>query len=180
MKKAGSTEINLLPGPGGSPKRLTALITIALFVGTLAGGGSYCYRKEQQILENLALVNIDLATQIETRKDGRGEMQNLMNMQLAIDELSPLIMELETKRIPFVTILEEIYNLVPPETRLDKITMENSHANIYGICLNNAVLAQFLDGLKSLPRFGGLVSMESKLDQSGQGTEFIVEIALKE
>ena len=125
-------------------------------------------------------VNSDLAAQTKTRPNGLEDMQSVMKMQLTMDELSPLLLELETKRVPFVTILEEIYYLVPPDTRLDKITMGDSHAIIYGTCLNNGLVAQLLDGLKTLPRFGGLVRMQSKLDQSGQGTEFVIEIALKE
>ncbi|NMC27582.1 MAG: hypothetical protein GYA42_05470 [Syntrophomonadaceae bacterium] len=180
MKKAASTEINLLPDPGLHFKRLTAIISLAFIVAALAGASHYCYRKEQQTLAEMARLNSDLAAQIETRRAGREDMQPLIKMELAVDELSPLLVELEAKRVPFTTILEEIYNLVPPDTRLSQITMGDSHAIIYGQCANNGLVAQLLDGLKSLSRYGGLVSMQSKLDQSGQGTEFVVEIALQE
>lgn len=180
MKKAAPTEINLMPDPGRRFKRLTALISLAIIVAALAGASHHCYRKEQQTLAEMARVNSNLAAQIETRRAGREEMQTLMKMQLAVDELSPLLVEMEAKRVPFTTILEEIYNLVPPDTTLSQITMEDSHAIIYGQCANNGLVAQLLDGLKSLPRYGGLVSMQSKLDQGGQGTEFVVEIALQE
>lgn len=179
MKKAASTEINLLPGPGRRPKSLIVIISLALVAGALAAGGNCCYRKERQILVNMARVNSDLAVQMETRPARREEMQTLMNMQLAIDELSPLLAELEATRMPFVIILEGIYNLVPPDTRLDQITLGDSHAIICGKCLNNENLAQFLDGLKSLPRYAGLVGMQSQLDQSREGIDFVIEIVLK-
>jgi len=180
MKTAASPGINLMPDPGCRPKRLIAIVSLLLVVGALAGGGNYCYRREQQTLANLATVNSDLAARIQTKPAGGEDMQALMNMQLTIDELSPLLMELEAKRMPFVTILEEIYTLVPPETSLDKITLAASQAIIYGKCPNNGLVAEILDGLKSLPSYGGLVRMQSKLGQSGQGTEFVIEIALKE
>lgn len=179
MKKPPSTEINLLPGPGRRSISLIVIISLALFVGALAAGCNCCYRKGQQTLANMARVNSDLAVQIETRPARREEIQTLINMQLAIDELSPLLVELEAKRMPFVTILEGIYDLVPPDTRLDQITLGDSRAIICGKCLNNGNVAQFLDGLKSLPRYGGLLGMQSQLDQSCEGNDFVIEIALK-
>ena len=101
-----------------------------------------------------------------------GEVEKIKQQKVALEEKLHTIQTLETNRKYLVEVFNEIAKLMPSDTWIKQIEIEDQEININGSSVDNQLIGKFLGGLDDSILFGDLEYGPSKQKEFKGGIRY--------
>jgi Tfp pilus assembly protein PilO len=143
------------------------LVVLTEFVVLLAFASRFYFDKK---LDDLNTTITQKQAQIEAYSQIETDIRKILAKQ------QPVKLQ-QTGSLSFKTRIDELTRILPAGTVLDSLTLGNGALAISGKAQSEYGFAQFLSGLKKLPKVKGINMNDTSFDQTSGGVKFSIQIS---
>jgi len=176
----GVSSINLLPkdgfefsAAGRTLKWVTTagriLVVLTEFVVLLAFASRFYFDKK---LDDLGEVLVQKEAQIAAYADVETEMRKVLAKQTPIEAS-------EKGGLSFASNIDGLTQVLPAGVFLDSLLLDKNGLSIVGKAQSEYGFAQFISGIKRMPKVSSINMKETSFDQTTGGLKFGVQITFK-